>query len=626
MKRQLRRRFLIWLVLFLPLVLITTTSAWLAYTELYALKLQPAISAQTALIDRLSSRIHRELGYLGQLTRMLRSSIALEEALAGDRPPNKRLLARHFTRFSDTSGLIAQVRWLDQYGQEQVRVNLMPNGAQRTPESELQNKSSRYYFRDALNLAPGELYFSPLDLNIEHGVLVMPLEPTLRTAMRTSRASGLHAGVLVINFSLSSLFNELRALQTENQRLELVNQDGYWLLHPDPAREWGHVLGQDRLTLAHTAPRIWQQVQQQASRRGVLSENRIWSHSRIEPLQSEDRHWHMILSGNANQLAGIRYQILMPTLAVSALVLLIGGAFLWRVARGEESRLTLLQELKAEQEELRQTNRQLSESLERQQRLQDELVETRKLSSLGMMVAGVAHELNTPTGGTLVTVTSMEESLHQLEDSIAQGQLTQGEMQDYLKHAEEGLQLAHHNLQRTADLVRSFKRLAVDRSLDEPVNFSLQTCADDLANSLRPQLKKCPVKLDITLPECQLFSHPGILSQVLQNLIENALQHGFDTDTPGRIELRGRLLEGTELEIQVEDNGRGIEAERLDTLFDPFVTSGRSEGHTGLGLHLVHQWVTQVLQGGISIQSTPGQGTCFTLRVPLDIRGRQTSP
>lgn len=626
MKRRQRRRFFIWTVLFLPLVLITTSSAWLAYNELYALKLKPIISEQTLLIDRLSNRIHRELGYLDQLTRMLHSSIALEEALAGDRVPNTRLLARHFSRFSDTSRLISQVRWLDQTGWERVRINMTAVGAERTSETLLQDKSSRYYFREALQLQPNEVYYSPLDLNVERGAIALPPDPTIRTAMRTTRASGLHAGVLVINFSLSELFRELHALQAEGIRLELVNSDGYWLIHPESWREWGFVYGQDKLTLAQEAPRTWQEIQQMTSRRGIVSDHRIWSHTRIQPVLSDDRHWHLILSGDANQLATIQQQLAIPTLIASAVVLLLGGIFLWRVASGEDSRLQLLQELKEEKAELHQTNRQLSETLERQQRLQDELVETRKLSSLGMMVAGIAHELNTPTGGTLVTVTALEGSLQQLQQKIEQGELTHSEMQDYLEHTRQGLHLAHHNLQRTAELVRSFKRLAVDRSLDDPVAFSLHDCVEDLTNSLRPLLKHRPIALHMELPDAELFSHPGILSQLLQNLIENALQHAFDPDESGLIRLKGQIVKRGWLELQVSDNGRGIAADQLSSLFDPFVTSGRSQGHTGLGLHLVQQWASQVLQGTIHVDSCPEQGSCFTLRLPLDLRDRQTSP
>ncbi len=626
MKQRQRRRLFIWSALFLPLLLFTASSAWLAYNELYALKLQPIISQQTVLIDRLSNRIHRELGYLDQLTRMLHSSIALEEALAGDRIPDTRMLARHFSRFSDTSRLISQVRWLDQTGWERVRVDMEDAGAERTLEVHLQNKSNRYYFRDALQLQPDEVYFSPLDLNIERGAIALPPEPTIRTAMRTTRASGLHAGVLVINFSLSELFRELHALQSQDIRLELVNSEGYWLIHPESWHEWGFVYGQNKLTLALEAPGIWQQIKQTASRRGIVSDHRIWSHTRIQPIQSDDRHWHLLLSGNADQLASIQKQLAVPTLAISALILLMGGMFLWRVARGEDARLQLLQELKDEKAVLHHTNHQLSETLDRQQRLQDELVETRKLSSLGMMVAGIAHELNTPTGGTLVTVTALEGSLQQLQQKIERGDLTQREMQAYLEHTQQGLHLAHHNLQRTAELVRSFKRLAVDRSLDDPVAFNLHDCVEDLTTSLRPLLKHRPIALQMELPDVQLFSHPGILSQLLQNLIENALQHAFDEHESGTIRLQGQLVEQNELVLEICDSGRGIAPDRLSSLFDPFVTSSRTRGHTGLGLHLVQQWVTQVLQGTIHVESTLGQGSCFTLRLPLDLRDRQTSP
>ncbi|MBP0047155.1 HAMP domain-containing histidine kinase [Marinobacterium sp. AK62] len=610
----------------MPLLLVTGITAGVTYSELYRLKLQPVISTQTTLIDRLSARLNRELGYLAQLTRILQQSVAFRDSLQLDSPLDITLMSRHFSRFGEASALISQIRWLDHQGQERVRVNLSPQGAQPVSDTQLQNKRSRYYFREALRLAPGEIYLSPLDLNVEQEVLAMPPVPTVRAAMRTTPVDGLKPGVLVINFSLTELFKELRELQQPDRKIELLNAQGYWLVHPAPWREWGFLYDQPYLSLAQAAPALWQQIRQQANHRGERSGGHIWSHSRIQPLPSEERYWHLILSGSPDTLAQIRRSIALPTAAISALVLLTGGGFLWRVAKGEDSRLQLLKDLRQEQSELRQANQELKLSLERQQQLQNELVETRKLSSLGMMVAGVAHELNTPTGSTLVTLTSLEDSLHKLEQAVDQGELTEDQMHAYLKHADEGFRLAHRNLERAAGLVRSFKRLAVDRSLDEPVTFRLRDCTNDLANSLKPRLKHGQVKLTLDIPECELFSHPGLLSQVLQNLVENALEHAFQPGEAGHIRIEGRLLSGDQLELSISDNGRGIPAEEHSRLFDPFVTSGRSEGHTGLGLHLVHQWVTQLLKGSIQLDSAPGKGTRFRLRLPLRFTGRQTSP
>jgi signal transduction histidine kinase len=199
-------------------------------------------------------------------------------------------------------------------------------------------------------------------------------------------------------------------------------------------------------------------------------------------------------------------------------------------------------------------------------------------------------------------------------------------MHDYLQQTDDGLTLIRKHLIKATGLIRSFKRLAIDRSLDEPISFSLQACTSDLLTSLHSQLKQRPVTLYSSLPDCELFSHPGILSQVLQNLIDNALQHAFNAKDSGHIWLEGRLLDHNRLELVIRDDGNGIDERLQHTLFDPFVTSGRSHGHTGLGLHLVHQWVTQVLQGHIHMDSAVGQGTGFTLNLPLDIRDRRTSP
>ncbi len=623
-------RWLIWLVLMLPLLGLVTLASGLSWSKWTQLKRLPVSVQHSQLLDRITQRLSQKQAHLIQLTRLLQRSQPLRQALNAETGFDPEMLGQLFLRVSQTSPLIDQIRWLDLSGQERLRLDTGPDGPQLQPPQSLQNKAHRDYFKRALSITSDEVQLSPLDLNIEHGQIAIPPKPTIRSMVHIGLTDGQLPGILVVNFSLRQFFADLEQLQSEQLDVWLVNDDGYWLIHPDDWRRWGFIYHQPELVVAEDFPKLWQQMQQQPSRRDLLLQDRLWSYTRIDPepgvyQQTEDL-WYLVLSTPPEFLAQQRAALLPPLASIAAAILLLGGGLLWRLAGSEHQRRRLIDQLACERDRLNQRNSELDQALQRQQLLQDELVETRKLSSLGMMVAGVAHELNTPSGAVLMTVSTLRQDLDQLQQAVDQERLTRDQMTSYLQHSHEGLALAEQNIRKATGLIRSFKRLALERSLDAPVSFTLEDCLQDLVASLQPKLKQHGIQLHVQLPDCTLFSHPGILSQVLQNLIDNALEHAFTEQTSGEIRLQGQLMDEARLELQVSDNGRGIPGTILPTLFDPFVTSGRGLGHTGLGLHLVHQWVSQILQGSIRVANTPGQGCRFTLDLPLDLRGRQTSP
>ncbi len=623
-------RWLIWLVLMLPLLGLVALASGLAWSKWSQLKRLPVSVEHGQLLDRITQRLSQKQAHLIQLTRLLQRSQPLRQALNAETGFDSEVLGQLFLRVSQTSPLIDQIRWLDLNGQERLRLDTGPDGPQLQPPAALQNKAHRDYFQRALSITSDEVQLSPLDLNVEHGRIAMPPKPTIRSLVHTGLNDGLLPGILVINFSLHQFFADLEHLQSDQLDVWLVNNDGYWLIHPDDWRRWGFIYQQPELVVAEDFPLLWQQMQRQPSRRDLRLQDRLWSYTRIDPepgvyQQTEDL-WYLVLSTPPEFLARQRLSLLTPLASIAGGILLLGGGMLWRLAGGEQQRRLLIGQLAREGDRLNQRNSALDQALQRQQLLQDELVETRKLSSLGMMVAGVAHELNTPSGAVLMTLSTLHQDLQQLQQAVDRNQLTREQMTTYLQHTDEGLVLAEQNIRKATGLIRSFKRLALERSLEAPVSFTLKDCLQDLIASLQPKLKQHPVQLHQQLPDCTLFSHPGILSQVLQNLIDNALEHAFEAESPGEVRLQGQRLAEGELELQVCDNGSGIPAEMLPTLFDPFVTSGRGRGHTGLGLHLVHQWVSQILQGSMRVESTPGQGSRFILRLPMDLRDRQTSP
>lgn len=268
-------------------------------------------------------------------------------------------------------------------------------------------------------------------------------------------------------------------------------------------------------------------------------------------------------------------------------------------------------------ESLKQANDELSSTLNQLQQTQDHLVEAEKMSSLGGLVAGIAHEINTPVGICLTAATSLQDDLSKLKKQYQTGKMTETSFLSFLQQTDECLQMLVANNQRASELIRSFKQVAVDQSSEERRTFILKPYIEEVLLSLQPNIKKTKHHIDLQLEdEITLESYPGALFQVLTNLIMNSLIHGFEHQEKGLIVIAASQ-QGEFLSLTYQDNGCGMDHEGLQKIFDPFYTTKRGEGGSGLGAHLVYNLVTQQLKGSITCQSEPGQGVRFTLNIPL---------
>ena len=265
--------------------------------------------------------------------------------------------------------------------------------------------------------------------------------------------------------------------------------------------------------------------------------------------------------------------------------------------------------------DLAASNAELSTAIERLRRTQDDLVRSERLASLGSLVAGVAHELNTPLGSVLLASSTLGDGIDELGALLNRGELKRSQLDDFLAHQSDACQLVQRNAQRAAELISRFKQVAVDQSTDQRRRFDLGEVVEEVMATLQPRLRKTVHRAVLDVPPgLRMDSYPGPLGQVLTNLVMNALIHGLG-DRPGTIEVVARSA-GDEVEIEVADDGVGILAEHLPRLFDPFFTTKLGEGGSGLGLHIVFGLVERTLGGRISVHSTPGQGARFCLRLP----------
>ncbi len=261
--------------------------------------------------------------------------------------------------------------------------------------------------------------------------------------------------------------------------------------------------------------------------------------------------------------------------------------------------------------------RELRQTLENLQRTQAQLVESEKMASLGSMVAGVAHEINTPVGIGITAASGLVEKTKSLVTAYKAGDLKQTALKSYLNTAMESGQLILENLQWAAELVQSFKQTAVDQTSLEQRTFLVKDYLEDTMRNLHPKLKHTQHVITIEGDkDLTLDSYPGALSQVVTNLVLNSITHAYKEGEVGQLRFEFKPTD-KRLVLTYADDGAGIPPENLKRIFEPFFTTARAKGGTGLGLHIVYNLVTQKLKGTIHCESAVGQGTKFVIDLPL---------
>ncbi len=275
------------------------------------------------------------------------------------------------------------------------------------------------------------------------------------------------------------------------------------------------------------------------------------------------------------------------------------------------------------EEKVAERTRELSEALQDVQTMQHQMVESEKLAALGGLVAGMAHEINTPVGIAVTAASHLVDQTDELRAAWQAGSMKRSTLDHFIASVGDASRLILTNLERSNELVQSFKQVAVDQSSEARRTFAVQEYLEDIIRSLRPSLKRAPHQIDI---ECEMglaiTSYPGALAQVVTNLVMNSVVHGYDDGVSGRIRLQAAAHDGG-IRIRYSDDGRGMPDDVRQRIFDPFFTTRRTQGGSGLGLHIVYNLVTQRLGGTIAVESAPGAGTEFTVDIP-DVRAETT--
>jgi len=260
---------------------------------------------------------------------------------------------------------------------------------------------------------------------------------------------------------------------------------------------------------------------------------------------------------------------------------------------------------------------ELSTTIDHLKQTQADLVQAEKLASLGALVAGVAHELNTPIGNALVTASGLETEAKRIQTALKRGGITKSALESFIETAVPMAGLIAKSCDRAATLISSFARVAIDQAGEERCRFDLGALVQDNVAALRPSFKSAPWVIEIDIAEGILLdSYPGPLGQVVFNLVLNAVSHAFQGRVSGRMTISAKV-HGAEVAMTFTDDGNGIDAAVQERIFEPFYTPRLGQGGSGLGLSISLNIVIKVLGGQLNVSSEPGQGACFRVKIPL---------
>jgi ligand-binding sensor domain-containing protein/signal transduction histidine kinase len=261
-----------------------------------------------------------------------------------------------------------------------------------------------------------------------------------------------------------------------------------------------------------------------------------------------------------------------------------------------------------------------ADAYEQLKETQNQLVEREKLAALGSLVAGVSHELNTPLGNSLLIASSIEDNINRISEVIESGPVKRSDFKQFAERCKEACVLLLRSLRTSANLVSSFKQVAVDQASAQARVFNLQQTANEVVATMMSQVRQAGHTLQIEIPSgIQLNSYPGPFGQVLINLLQNAMLHAFEGRQNGLMRLTASMVGEDHVRVCFEDDGVGIPEENLGRIFEPFFTTKLGHGGSGLGMHITYNIVTSILEGTIKVESVYGHGTLITMEFPTHV-------
>ena len=503
--------------------------------------------------------------------------------------------------------------------------------------AEVDNQLFETQLKNCPNQVEHQICWPGVELNIDrdsrHDLLIPAISKFYRLNEDTMQEEPI--GYLYMAFSASSYYRMLqRASVNENMDLIVVDKSDRIVFHPD-----------NLLVGSPIDPELLPDVD------GVAQEADIEGDAHVViSLTVPTSGWRFIMVVPEEHLYQGVYQIL--TVAFGLLIV----SLISILSAGSNVRRRILRPLQALTYAMKQTQKSVSgydtdfnelkeirtlfywynkyvgmmESRERQaeelrtaykqlQMTQEQLIESEKMAALGKLVAGVAHEINTPIGVSLTSISYSIELHEQLTKLFSENKIKRSDLENFLSKSQQGLEISANNLHRATQLVNTFKTVASDQHIEEVQPFSMAEYLSNTVTSLKPKTKEKNVTMRWKCPaDILLKGYPGVLWQVLSNLVMNSLIHAFDKADSGGISIEVEDM-GDSIQLTYADDGCGMDEEVCSSIFLPFFTTKRHSGGTGLGMHIVYNLVVQKLSGNIRCSSSPGCGTEFIICFPKNL-------
>ncbi len=306
-----------------------------------------------------------------------------------------------------------------------------------------------------------------------------------------------------------------------------------------------------------------------------------------------------------NKISNAKYIVYFLSLFVSFLILLFSRLIVKNIVNDFQKRVD-------------EKTKALEENISKLKSMQAELIQNEKMASLGSLVAGVSHEINTPIGMALTTSTHLNKELNSLKKSYLNEEMSEKEFLEYLEDSKLSIDSINKNLIRAVNLIKSFKQIAVDQISEELREFNLKEYLDEILLSIHSKIKMTKIKIEVNIDKnIAINSYAGIFSQIFTNLIINSIIHGFNNGVDiGTIKISANL-ENNDLTIYYEDDGKGLDEVTKNKIFDPFYTTNRVKGGSGLGMNIVYNLVVKKLKGTIFLENKKEKGVLFVIKCKI---------
>ncbi len=579
--------------------------------------------------------ISRDLAFLA-------SHSAMRQAVNAPTPDNLAHLATDFANFSRSKGIYDQLRWLDETGMEIVRVDYVKGQPVVVPADKLQNKGSRYFFTDSFKLQPGEVFISPLDLNIEQNKIEMPYKPMVRVATPVVDDQGKKRGIVILNYYGKEMLQAFATATTgAADHIMVVNGEGYWLKSPKPDEEWGFMFKRPELALAARAPEAWQRIR--AEDRGQLRlADGLWTWQTVYPLvagqksstgaadafvpsrgEVETRQyvWKSVAHLSAAGLDAVSRGVWTRLTGVGAILLAVFAFGSWKLAQAWAAQA-------AAEAEVRRVNAGLEATVtQRTQELNQKVVEldetnaelARKNEEMESMIYTASHDLRSP----LVNIQGFSQRLDKAKGDI-DARLAQDDVPDAVRNSlakvlgeriPAALGFIKSSSLKMDALINGLLRLSrAGRAQLTIQPLDMNALLHEIVGTLTIQIQQAGGAVTIgDLPPC--LADSAQINQVFTNLIDNAVKYR-DPARALTITVNGSV-QGGRVRYSVADTGLGIAEEfqpKVWQLFHRLDPNGAVAGE-GLELTLVRR-ILERLHGHITLTSTAGEGSCFTIELP----------